>query len=181
MDLTEKAISSEYVFEGRVLKVRVDDVLLPNGSKSKREVAQHTGAVAILPVTDDNKVMLVRQFRYAYKEHLIEIPAGRLDREGESPEEAARRELSEEINRKCEKLIPMGVMYPSPGAQYEPLYIYAATGLSECNGKLDEDEFVEPLIMDMNELLARVLSGEIRDAKTCVAVMKYALMKDVSK
>jgi len=176
MDFTEKTLSSKYVYEGKIIKVRLDEVELPNGKSAKREVTEHSGAVAILPVTDDGSAILVRQFRYAYKEHLLEVPAGKID-PGEDPDTAARRELSEEINRACDELIPMGTMYPAPGAQYEPVYIYLAKGLKECGGEPDEDEFVEPLTIKMDKLIDMVMSGEIRDAKTCIAVLKYAQMK----
>lgn len=176
MDFTEKTLSSEYIFKGKILKLRVDEVELPNGKKARREVTEHSGAVAVLPVTDDGKAMLVRQFRYAYKQHLIEIPAGKID-PGEDPETAVRREMREEINRACDELTFLGMMYPAPGAQYEPVYIYLARKLSVCDGTPDEDEFVETILMDVDELIAKVTSGEIRDAKTCVAVLKYALMR----
>ena len=176
MDLTEKTLSSKYVFQGKILNVRIDEVELPNGKHAMREVSEHAGAVAILPVTDDGQIILVRQFRYAYKEHLLEIPAGKIDK-GEDPEYAARRELSEEINRSCSELTSLGIMYPAPGAQYEPVYIYLAKGLNECDGTPDEDEFVEPVFIDENKLIDMVISGEIRDAKTCVAILKYAHMK----
>lgn len=176
MDFTEKTLSSKYAFQGKILNVRIDEVELPNGKRAMREVSEHAGAVAILPVTDDGRIILVRQFRYAYKEHLLEIPAGKIDG-SEAPEHAARRELSEEINRACKELIPLGVMYPAPGAQYEPLHIYIAKGLYECDGTPDEDEFVEPIYMEASKLINMVMSGEIRDAKTCVAVLKYAYMQ----
>ena len=175
MDFTEKTISSTIVFKGKILTVKVDEVELPNGRRAAREVTEHSGAVAVLPVTDDGKAILVRQFRYPYKQHLIEIPAGKID-PGETPDEAVLREMREEINRSCGEITKLGVMYPAPGAQYEPVYIYLAKKLSVCDGKPDEDEFVESVFMDIGDLTDKVMSGEIRDAKTCVAVLKYALM-----
>ena len=175
MDFTEKTISSKSIFKGKIINLKVDEVELPNGKRATREVSEHVGAVAVLPVTDDGKAILVRQFRYPYKQHLIEVPAGKIDA-GEDPDTAVRREMREEINRSCGELISLGVMFPAPGAQYEPVYLYLAKNLTECDGTPDEDEFVESVFMDTDELVKKVMSGEIRDAKTCVCALKYALM-----
>lgn len=176
MDLTEKTLKSEYIFEGRVLKLKKDEVLLPNGKTSTREVVEYVPAVGVLPLTEDNKVIMVRQFRYAYKEVLLEIPAGKMDN-GETPLMAANRELSEEIKFRSDNIVSMGQIYPAPGSLNEVMHLFYAKNLIPCSAELDEDEFLEVVYIDFDQLKQKVLSGEIKDAKTVSAVLKYSLLK----
>lgn len=176
MDLTEKTLKSECIYEGRVITLKKDEVLLPNGKTSTREVVEYVPAVAVLPLTDDNKVILVRQFRYAYKKVLLEIPAGKMEKD-ETPLMAANRELSEEINFKSNNIISMGQIYPAPGSLNEVMHIFYAKNLIPCKADLDDDEFIEIVYMDLEELTQKVLNGEIKDAKTVCAVLKYNMLK----
>lgn len=176
MDLTEKTLSSEYIYKGRIIKLKKDEVLLPNGKTASREVAELVPAVAVLPITNDNKVIMVKQYRYAYKEDLCEIPAGKME-VGETPLEAANRELSEEINFKSNNIISLGQIYPAPGALNEVMHLFYAKNLIECKADLDEDEFIDIEYIDLDELVSKILKGEIKDAKTIAAVLKYKLLK----
>src|SRR5688500_16639450 len=130
MDQTETVTGSERIYEGRVVKLRVDTVTLPNGKQSKREVVEHGGAVAVVAMKDDDTVLLVRQFRLPAGKPLLEIPAGGID-EGEAPEEAARRELAEEIGMVPESLTPLYEAFAAPGYTTEILYGFLARDLRD--------------------------------------------------
>jgi ADP-ribose pyrophosphatase len=165
MELTETVTATERIFEGRVVKLRVDTVTLPNGAASKREVVEHHGAVCMVPMADDHTVLLVRQFRLPAGKALLEIPAGGLE-PGEEAMDCARRELAEEIRKKPEFLIPLFTAYLAPGYSTELMYGYLALGLSDIDGELDADEFVETVPMSLDDALAAIASGEIQDSKT---------------
>ena len=169
MDMTETVTASERIFEGRVVKVRVDTVRLPNGALSKREVVEHGGAVCVVPMADENTILMVRQFRLPAGRALLEIPAGGIEA-GEDPLECARRELAEEIHKSPDLLIPLFTAYLAPGYSSELMYGYLGLGLSDAEGHTDHDEFVETVPMTLDEAFAAIASGEIADAKTICGV-----------
>ena len=175
MELTEKTLSSEKIFDGRVLHIRRDIVELPDGGQSVREVVDHPGGVCVLALDGENRVLLVRQFRYPYEKVLTELPAGKLEY-GEDPEKAALRELREETGAVPGKFRSLGELYPSPGYCGEIIRMYLARELTFGETELDEDEFLNVERMDFGELAERVLEGEIRDAKTIAAVLKTKLL-----
>ncbi|HBI64482.1 MAG TPA: ADP-ribose pyrophosphatase [Clostridiales bacterium] len=170
MDFTEKKIRSDYKFRGRIMSVRVDDALLPNGRPCKREVCEHVGGVGILPIDEDRTVTLVRQYRYPYETVTLEIPAGKMDQGPEDALECGRRELAEETGLRAEQMIPMGEIWPSPGFMDERLFLYCAKGLTQGETNPDDDEFVEIVRMPFDELCRMIAAGEIHDAKTVAAV-----------
>ena len=178
MDMTEKTLESKTIFEGKIMTVLLDKAELPNGAVSSREVCVHPGGVGVLPLADDGTVTLVRQYRYPFHKLVLEIPAGKLDHGAESVEAAARRELSEETGLEADEMVYFGKTYASPGFCTEELHVYLARGLKQCDSHPDEDEFVEVVKMPFEELLEQVMSGEIVDAKTVVAVLKTKIFLD---
>ncbi len=173
MDLTEKTVKKNYLYRGKIVSLRCDDAVLPDGKACKREVVEHSGGACVLCVKDGN-VALVRQFRYAYGEELLEIPAGKIN-EGERPEDCASRELSEETGLCAEKLELWHVLYPTPGYDNEKIYIYFARGVTQGEAHLDEGEFLNVVFLPVEEALKRIEEDKIRDAKTIVALYRYAL------
>ena len=143
MDLNEKTVRENYVYNGKILNLRKDDVLLPNGNPAIREIVEHSGGSAILCIKN-GKVLMVKQFRYPYKEEIWEIPAGKINA-GETPEQTALRELKEEGGIIADKIEKLFDVYPSPGYTEEIIRIYKAegTGLKTSNCSLDEDEFLQ--------------------------------------
>ena len=175
MELWEKKLSSEKVFDGRVLHIRVDTVELPDGQKATREVADHPGGVCIVALDNGGNVLLVKQFRYPYEKILREIPAGKLEY-GEDPEKAAIRELREETGAVPGKFQSLGELYPSPGYCGEILHVYLSQDLRFGEMDLDEDEYLDLERIPFHQLVEQILSGEIRDAKTIAAVLKTKLL-----
>ena len=175
MELTEKTLSSEKIFDGRILHVRRDTVLLPNGHQSTREVVDHPGGVCVLALDDQERVLVVSQFRYPYGEVLRELPAGKLEY-GEDPAQAAIRELREETGAVAGTFRPLGELYPSPGYCGEIIRMYLARDLSFGDTDPDEDEFLGLERVPFSQLVEQVLSGEIKDAKTIAAVLKVKLL-----
>ena len=171
MDLTEKTLSSEKIYDGAIIHVRRDRVLLPNGPTSTREIVEHPGGVGILALEADGTVLLVRQYRYAFGRTLLEIPAGKRE-PGEEPFVTARRELREETGAIAESWTPLGSLIASPGCYDEVLHLYLARGLTFGDTHPDEDEFLSVRRIPFQELVQRCLSGEIQDGKTVTAVLK---------
>lgn len=169
----EVCLASRRVFSGRVVGLRVDRVRLPDGGETEREVVEHRGAAAVVPLTEGGEVLLVRQFRYAVGEPLLEIPAGTLE-PGETPLACAVRELAEEVGAQAAHWDPLAVLYPSPGVLTETMHLFLATGLAAAPGRpaADEDLAVERL--PLREALARVDRGEIRDAKSVAGLLLAA-------
>jgi ADP-ribose pyrophosphatase len=167
----EKQIETQTVYEGLIVKIRRDRAQLQNGSKAMREVVEHPGGVGIVPVTQDNKVLMVRQYRYPMEEELLEIPAGKLS-EGESPIDCAARELSEETGCAAGRLIDMGAIYPSPGFCRETLYLYLALDLRYGEMHLDKDELLSVEAIDIDALLDMIMANEMPDAKSIIGIMK---------
>lgn len=175
MNFEEKKISSEEIFDGKVIRVCVDKVTLPNGKEGTREIVHHRGAVCVLPLTDDGDVICVRQFRYAHGEMVLEIPAGKLEEGDEDPREAALRELSEETGATCRSLKYLGKLYTSPAIFDEVIYMYLATGLSFGASHTDEDEFLEVKRIPLRTLVEMVMRGEIPDSKTQACILRAYL------
>jgi len=168
--LQEIVLSSETVFEGRVVTLRVDQVRLPSGRISRREVVAHPGAVAIIPMLPDGRVVLVRQYRQAAGQVLLEIPAGTLE-PGEAPEACAHRELVEETGYRAERLLPLFASYLAPGYSSELLHVFLADGLAAATARPDLDEQIETVEVSITEAVSWVLSGQIQDAKTICGVL----------
>ena len=178
----EKQIKSERVFDGKVLDVRKDDIILPDGNRAFREYCKHIGAVCVIPLTDDNEVVCVRQYRYAHSRVMLEIPAGKLDNYNEDFIEATLRELREETGAVCQSLEFIGDIIPSPAVLTEVIHMYLARGLSFGDTDFDDDEFIEIVKIPIEKLVEMVMSGEIKDAKTQTAVLKaYYILKKEGK
>lgn len=170
----EKQIEREEIYDGAVLHVVKDKILLPDGNTSFREFCLHKGAAAVIPITENNEAILVRQFRYAHHREFLEIPAGKFDFVGEEPLAAVKRELKEETGATAGKITFLGVIDTTPALIDEKIYLYMAEDLSYGEMHLDEDEFLSVHKMPMTELIDMVMSGEIRDAKTQIAILKAA-------
>lgn len=181
MNLEEKQLKAEYIYKGRIIKVRKDEALLPNGATALREVIEHPGGVCVAALTEDNEVLMVRQFRYPYSEVVLEIPAGKRDSVDEDPFECGKRELKEETGATASNFIPLGELYPSPGYCGEIIWLYAASGLSFGEQNTDEDEFLEVEKIPLEKAVEMIMKGEIKDAKTQAAVLKLKLLKDSGK
>jgi len=163
---TETTLSNERLYEGKVVNLRVDTVQFQNGHTGKREVVEHGGAVAIVPMLADGEtVILVRQWRTPVGKPLLEIPAGGIN-PGEEPEVSAKRELTEEIKLTAGRLMPLYAAYVAPGYCTEKIYCFLALDLSEEGADADEDEFVERVDMKLEDAIAAIATGEIEDAKT---------------
>ena len=175
MDLTEKTLSSEKIYDGHILHVRRDTIELPDGSRGYREVVDHHGGVCVLALDEENRALLVSQYRYPYEKVLREIPAGKLEY-GEDPAKAAIRELKEETGAVAGDFRPLGELYPSPGYCGEIIRMYLARDLTFGETHLDEDEFLNLERVPFDQLVEQVLSGEIRDAKTIAVVLKGKLL-----
>lgn len=171
MELFEKKINSRQVFDGVVVKLFVDDVELPNGKKSVREIIRHPGAVCVIPVTDEGEVIMVRQFRYAFNKVLLEVPAGKLE-PNEDPLDAALRELEEESGVVARCVEHIGEIYTTVALIDEKIHVYLATGLTFKNAHPDEDEFLEVEKIPLKTLVDMVMNGEIKDSKTQIAILK---------
>ena len=167
----EQVLRSEHPFVGKLLALRVDQVRLEGGRETAREVVEHPGAVAIVPLLPDGRVVLVRQYRHAVGRALLEIPAGTLDREGESREEAAARELEEETGFRAAQLTPLVTFYPAPGFCTEQLTIFLATGLTQGDQGQMEDEAITVETVALSEVPALVARGELGDAKSIIGLL----------
>ena len=171
----EKCVQANSVFEGKILSVRNDDVLDGAGKPCKREHVVHPGGACALYV-EDGKVALVKQYRYAYGEEVLELPAGKLEK-GEDPKLAAIRELEEEtgISARAEDAELLFVLYPTPGYTNEKIYIYRAYDGERVSAHLDEDEFLDVEYIPVERVQEMLKNGEIRDAKTIIALQAYFL------
>ncbi|MEK9197972.1 NUDIX hydrolase [Ureibacillus sp. FSL E2-3493] len=174
----EKTIDSTPIFKGKVISLKVDDVTLPNGKQSKREIVNHPGAVAIIAITKEGKLVLVEQYRKALERSIVEIPAGKLE-PGEEPAVTARRELEEETGYGCNELIYLQTFATSPGFADEVIHLFVAKDLYKIEEKadLDEDEFVELLEVTVEEAEQMVVNQQIYDAKTAYAVLWMKMNK----
>lgn len=171
-DPPEKArvLARRRVYEGRVLALDVDEVEEPEGVRAKREVVRHRGSVAALPVLDDGRVLLVRQYRYAVDERVWELPAGRLD-PGETPETGVLRELEEEVGLRAATLESICTFYTTPGFCDERMFLFRASSLSAVPPRPEEDERIETGTFTLEEARAMIARGEVREGKTLVALL----------
>lgn len=169
MDLFEKTLSTEVIYEGKIFKMEKVKVLLPDGKNSERDIVRHNGAVAIIAMKDDGKVLFVEQFRKTIDEILFELPAGKLE-PNESPEECAFRELEEETGYKAKTVTFLGKIAMTPGFSDEIIHLYYATGLSEGVKSGDEDEFVNLHEFDLKEINEMISNGKIYDSKTICGI-----------
>ncbi len=166
----EKTIKSEWIYRGKIIDLKVVEVELPDGNKSKREIVVHRGASAIVPMDDEGCVIMVKQFRKPAEKVLLEIPAGTLE-EGEDPLECAKRELIEETGFGAKEFIHLISFYSTPGFTTEKLHIYLAKGLYKSEGETDFDEFIETEKIPLDKLFSMVLEGKIEDAKTIIGIL----------
>ena len=171
-NLNEVTLTSEEIYDGQVVHLYKDTVELPNGRCATREVIRHVGAVAIVPMTDDGKVVVERQFRYPMDEVITEIPAGKLDSKEEDKLSAAKRELEEETGYLAKEWIELGDFVPTVAYCDEVITLYLARGLYKGVRNLDEDEFLNVRLMGLDELVKEVMDGKILDGKTQVAALK---------
>ena len=176
MELTEKTIDSREVFKGRIIRVRFDTVRLPNGKEGTREVVEHPGGVAILAIDSEDRILLVRQYRYPFERVLTEIPAGKRE-PGEPPFITAQRELQEEVGATADTWTELGTLIPSPGCYGETLYLYMAEELRFGETHPDEDEFLEPLRLPFDEAVRQCMDGTLTDAKTVAAILKGKILR----
>lgn len=171
--MDEQTIEQKRVYDGKVVSLRVDTVRMPNGHTAQREVVEHAPAVAIVAVDGDGRVVLVRQWRSPAGRALLEIPAGSAD-PGEQPEEAAQRELQEEIGYRAGRLTRLAGFWPAPGYTTEYIHIYLAEDLQESTLDADDDEHIEIERVTLEEAIHRITRGEIEDAKSQVGLLLYA-------
>lgn len=170
MIFEEKKISSELIYKGAILNVRRDKVTAVKG-EAYREIIEHNGAVAMVAITDEGKIVMVKQFRYACGKVILEIPAGKIDRNESSPALAAVRELKEETGYTAENVKFLGKINTSVGYSQEVIYIYAMTGLTAGEQRLDEDEALDVIEYSFDEIYDMAAEGNIIDAKTIAALM----------
>jgi ADP-ribose pyrophosphatase len=168
-----RVLQHRRVYEGKVISLDVDEVSEPGGVRGTREVVRQSGSVAALPVLDDGRIVLVRQYRYAVSEYVWELPAGRRDPH-ETPEAGARRELEEEVGLKAGTLEPISTFWTTPGFCDEVMYLFRATALESVPARPEADERIEPGTFTLDEAMAMVARGEIREGKTLVALLLEA-------
>ena len=171
MSKVEKKLSSELVYDGRVIKVSKDEVMCPNGQESLREIVHHRGGVGILFKVDD-KFIFEKQYRYALGEEIIEMPAGKLE-EGEIPLEAAKRELLEETGYRPLEMVHLGDSYPTPGYSSEIIHLYYCPKAVKEERHLDKDEDIELIYLTLEEIEQMIADGKIKDSKTVAAIFLY--------
>lgn len=171
MIFEEKTVSTEKVFKGKIVDVRVDMVSLPNGKLAQRDIVEHPGGVGIVALTDDDKIIMVKQFRKPIEKAIYEIPAGKLEK-GEDHRLCGIRELREETGYTAENFEYLGFMYPSPGFTDEVTHMYLATGLKQGETDFDEDEFINTECFTSDEVMKMIMNNEINDAKTVIGFFK---------
>lgn len=172
----ETRTGSEEIYRGRVFTVTKDTVTLENGAEGIREIVHHHGGACVAALTEDNRVYLVRQFRYAFRQEIWELPAGKLEA-GEDPLEAAKRELGEEAGLAADHWRDLHPIWPTVGYCSEIIYTYLATGLHPVPMHLDEDEFLTPESLPLDEAVAMCLDGRIVDGKTIAALLKIQALR----
>ncbi|NOX96906.1 MAG: NUDIX hydrolase [Nitrospirae bacterium] len=168
--MEEKTSKSRQVYKGKIINLRIDEVILPNGKEAIREIVEHQGAVAAVPLLPGGEVILIRQFRKPVEEVIYEIPAGKLEK-GEEPRSCAERELEEEIGYRAGKLKKLLSFYPSPGFSSELIHLFLATHLEKKQQNLESDEFLEPVILKFKEALKMIEEGTIKDGKTITGLL----------
>ena len=172
--LAEKQLTSEDIFDGVILHVKRDTVALSNGNTTVREVIRHIGAVCVIPVTENNEVIMERQYRYPLDRVILEIPAGKLDAANEDRLSAIKRELREETGYTADEWMEIGDFHPAPAYSDEYITMYLARGLHKGEQDLDADEFLDIYTIPLEELVREVMAGRISDAKSQVCILKAA-------
>lgn len=180
MKLTEKTVSTTDIFNGRILHVVHDEVELEDGSRAMREVVKHPGGVCVAAIDDDGNMLFVRQFRYPYKEVVLELPAGKLEK-GSTPLENGKRELLEETGAVGFSYISLGQVYPSPGYTDEIIHLYACRVKELRESRPDEGEFINVEKIHYLKAAEMVLNNQIFDAKTQIAVLKAVALLQSGK
>ncbi len=173
MHLDEKTLKSETIYEGPIFTITHDTVELENGNEAIRDVLIHHGGVCVIPVTENNEILMVKQFRYPFRTVTLEVPAGKLEK-GEDHAECGKRELLEETGCTCEEYTYLGEMFPTPAYNTEITYMYMARGLSYEKQSLDPDEFLDVVKVPISEAVEKVMDGTIRDGKTQIVILKAA-------
>ena len=171
MEFEEKTLNSECVYDGKIMTVYRDSVEISDGHKSFREVVHHSGGVVVLALTAEDKILAVKQFRYPLKDTILELPAGKLEKD-EDPDFAAKRELEEETGYRAKSWKSLGYIFTSPGYSDEKLYLYFAKDLEFVGEHPDEGEILKVYEFPKEEFVKKVISGEISDAKSVCAVMR---------
>ena len=166
----EPTISSRHIFSGRIIDVRVDTVRLPNGRESTREIVSHDPSICVVPVDGDGNVLMVRQYRKPVDDFLLEVPAGGIE-PGEEPEDAARRELQEEIGHASDNLTPLSAFWLAPGWCTEYMYAFLATELTPATLESDDDEFIDVIRVPLTSVLQEIADGAIQDAKSVASLL----------
>lgn len=172
----EQTEETQGIFSGKIISVHTDTVTLVDGTEAQREVVDHPGGVAVVGLTENNEVLMVRQFRYPYKEIIYEIPAGKLEK-GEDIRQAGIREFHEECGAEAQNFEALGEIYPTPGYCSEIIHLFYATDLTFTQQELDDDEYLDVIKMPLGECVAKIMSGEIKDAKTIVGILKLKELK----
>ena len=180
MELKETMVSTETVYKGIIVNVRRDKAKLIDGRITNREVVEHPGGVAVFALDNEGKVIMVRQYRYPMQEVVLELPAGKLEK-GEDPSDSGLRELGEETGLVPQTYLPMGVSFSSPGIMEEKIYYFFATDLVQGPVHPDDGEFLEVVRVPYEELLEMARKGEIKDAKTLVAILKASMVLEERK
>ncbi len=170
MSIAEKTLKTERIYEGKVINLRVDTVELPDKKYSKREIVEHPGAVGIIGISNEGQVILVRQYRKAVDDFLLEIPAGKMEPK-EDPLECARREFKEETGYSASNFHFLSQCYTSPGFSNEKIFLYKAENLFKGIAEPDEDEYIEIVKIGFTKALAKIAKGEIQDCKTIMAIL----------
>ena len=173
MHLEEETISSETIYEGVIFTGRKDSAELEDGSVAGRDIILHSGGVCVIPVTENNEIFMVRQYRYPFHEITCEIPAGKLNH-GENHAECGKRELLEETGCTCSEYIYLGEMYPTPAYNSEITHMYLAKGLEYKKQNLDDDEFLDVIKIPLEKAVEMVMKNELKDGKTQLVILKAA-------
>ncbi len=174
MELKENEISRKYIFRGKILNLRVDEIFTADGRRAEREIVEHKGGAGIVALDEEGRLLLVEQYRRPYDEVVLEIPAGKSDGE-EEPSACAARELYEETGAKAESLTSLGEIYPSPGYTDEVIHLFCAKGLKVGEAHPDDGELLRLRRVYLKDALDMIYSGEIKDAKTVIGIMRCAL------
>ena len=176
MAYEEKTLKKNYLYQGKILNLRCDEVELHDGTTSKREIVEHGGGACALYV-ENGKILFVKQYRYAYGEEVLEIPAGKLEK-GEDPKCTALRELEEEAGIRAERANLLFTIYPTPGYTNEKIFVYEVKEGTRVDARLDEGEYLDVVWLSLNEAKTALLRGELHDAKTIIALQAYFMKEE---